>query len=235
MALPKLVTPEYETEIPSTKETITFRPFLVKEEKILYMALESGEANDIKNAILQIMDSCIITPGVNVDKFTTYDVEFIFIKLRSKSVGEIIDINLKHNNSQCEYQTPYKLNLEKIKIKFDEKHKKVIQITDKIGIKMKSPSLNDVLSLSNSTDMVDNVFKILLKSVECIFDEDTVYDDFTEKEIEDFMESLTQEQFIKVQNFYNTMPKLSHEITWTCKECNETETIKLEGLQSFFI
>jgi hypothetical protein len=235
MALPKLVTPEHETTIPSTKEPVKFRPFLVKEEKILYMALESGEAVDIKNAILQIMDSCIITPGVDVNKFTTYDVEYIFVKLRSKSVGEIVDINLKHINSECKHQTPYKLNLDTVKIKFDENHSNLIQVTDKIGIKMKSPSLNDVLSLSNSSDMVDNVFKLLLKSVECIFDEDTVYDDFTEKEIEEFMESLTQEQFIKVQNFYNTMPKLSHEITWKCKECSESETIKLEGLQSFFI
>lgn len=235
MALPKLITPEFETQIPSTKEDIKFRPFLVKEEKILYMALESGEPTDIKNGILSILDSCILTPGIDVEKFATYDVEHLFLRLRSKSVGEIIEIVLKHTEGECDHQTKYNLDLEKVNIKFDSKHNNVVELSDTIGIKMKSPSLNDVLKLNDSENMIDNIFKILMHSVECIYDEDNVYDDFTEKELEEFIENLSQEQFLKVQEFYNTMPKLSHEIKWTCEKCGKKDKIVLEGLQSFFI
>ena len=235
MALPKLVTPEFETVIPSTKEPIKFRPFLVKEEKILYMALESGDTNDIKNGILSILDNCILTPGVNVNEFATYDVEYLFLKLRSKSVGEIISLNIKHQYSECEGIKSYELNLDDVEIHYNEDHKDTIMITDKVGIKMKMPNLTDVLNNTSNDIDVDSIFKLLLKSVECIFDEENVYDEFSEDELKEFMDNLTQDQFLEVQKFFDTIPKLYHSIEWTCDKCGETETIELQGLQSFFI
>jgi len=235
MALPKLATPEFETVIPSTKEPIKFRPFLVKEEKILYMALESGDTNDIKNGILGILDNCILTPGVNVNEFATYDVEYLFLKLRSKSVGEIISLNIKHQYSECEGIKSYELNLDDVEIHYNEDHKDTIMITDKVGIKMKMPNLTDVLNNTSNDIDVDSIFKLLLKSVECIFDEENVYDEFSEDELKEFMDNLTQDQFLEVQKFFDTIPKLYHSIEWTCDQCGETETIELQGLQSFFI
>jgi hypothetical protein len=235
MALPKLATPEFETVIPSTKEPIKFRPFLVKEEKILYMALESGDTNDIKNGILSILDNCILTPGVNVNEFATYDVEYLFLKLRSKSVGEIISLNIKHQYSECEGIKSYELNLDDVEIHYNEDHKDTIMITDKVGIKMKMPNLTDVLNNTSNDIDVDSIFKLLLKSVECIFDEENVYDEFSEDELKEFMDNLTQDQFLEVQKFFDTIPKLYHSIEWTCDKCGETETIELQGLQSFFI
>jgi len=235
MALPKLATPEFETVIPSTKEPIKFRPFLVKEEKILYMALESGDTNDIKNGILGILDNCILTPGVNVNEFATYDVEYLFLKLRSKSVGEIISLNIKHQYSECEGIKSYELNLDDVEIHYNEDHKDTIMITDKVGIKMKMPNLTDVLNNTINDIDVDSIFKLLLKSVECIFDEENVYDEFSEDELKEFMDNLTQDQFLEVQKFFDTIPKLYHSIEWTCDQCGETETIELQGLQSFFI
>jgi hypothetical protein len=235
MALPKLVTPEFETVIPSTKEPIKFRPFLVKEEKVLYMALESGEPKDMKNAILSILDSCIITPDIDVNSFATFDVEYLFLKLRSKSVGEIIKVNLKHRNkTSCVHETEYKLNLDKIQVKFNDDHKDIVQLDNKIGVKMKMPSLDNVLSIQGDMN-IDNIFELIKHSIVYVFDEENVYDDFTKEELQDFIENISQEQFNKIQSFFDTAPKLCEDITWTCKECNETETIRLEGLQSFFM
>lgn len=234
MALPRLTTPEFETVIPSSKEKIKFRPFLVKEEKILYMALESGDTNDIKNALLSVIDSCVLTPGIDVEKFATYDVEYLFLRIRAKSVGEIINVNLKHQNSECRHETPYQLNLENIEVIFNKEHKDKIDLGNNIGVKMKMPSLNKVLSLQDSEGIVDGIFNLILNSIEYVYDNDNIYEEFTEIELREFLESLKQDQFTEIQKFFDTLPKLYHDITWECKNCGKTETVRLEGLQSFF-
>jgi hypothetical protein len=234
MSLPKIVTPEFETVIPSSREGIKFRPFLVKEEKILYIALESGEVNDIKNALLSVIESCILTPGVNVNELATYDIEYLLLRIRAKSVGENIKVNLKHQKSECQHETPYQLNLEEIKVNFNEEHKDIIRLNGNIGIKMKIPSLNKFLSLQNN-EGIDGIFNLILNSVEYIFDGDDIYQDFKEEEFKEFIDSLTQDQFSNIKNFFDTMPKLYHDVSWECAVCKETETVRLEGLQSFFM
>lgn len=234
MALPRLTTPEFETVIPSSKEKIKFRPFLVKEEKILYMALESGETNDIKNALLSVIDSCILTPGIDVEKFATYDVEFIFLRLRAKSVGEIINLNLKHQNSDCQHETPYQLNLENVHVHFNEDHNDKINLGNNIGIKMKMPNLNKILSLGDTND-IEVIFNLILACTEYVYDSDNIYEEFTDDEMREFIESLTQDQFAEIQKFFDTMPSLYHDITWKCEQCGEEETVRLQGMQSFFM
>jgi hypothetical protein len=234
MTLPRLTAPEFETVIPSSKEKIKFRPFLVKEEKILYMALESRESNDIKNALLSVIDSCILTPGIDVEKFATYDVEYLFLRIRAKSVGEVINLNLKHQNGECQHETPYQLNLENIEVMFNKEHRDKIDLGNNIGIKMKMPSLNKVLSLQDSEGSVDGIFNLILNSIEYVYDNDNIYEEFTEPELKEFLESLTQDQFTEIQKFFDTLPKLYHDITWKCENCGKTETVRLEGLRSFF-
>ena len=233
MTLPKLVTPEFETVIPSSKEKIKFRPFLVKEEKILYMALESGDANDIKNGVIQILDSCILTPGIKVNELASYDVEYIFLRLRAKSVGEIIKVNVKHPDSDCTHETMCEINLDEVEVLFDEKHTDKIDLGNGVGIKMKMPSLDKILSLVGDDD-VENLFELVLNAIQFIYDEKDVYEEFTKKELEDFIESLTKEQFEKVQEFFSTAPKLYYDVHWVCEECGKPDTVRLEGLQSFF-
>jgi hypothetical protein len=235
MALPKLTTPEFETLIPSTKDPIKFRPFLVKEEKNLYIALESGEEKDMKNAILNVLESCILTPDVNVKKLTSYDVEYIFLKLRSKSVGEVIELKVGHKNSECKAITDVSINVDDIEVHFDQEHKDVIQFDNGIGIKLKSPDLNKLLvGVNNKKSEIENVFETIASCVVNVFDQENVYEDFTEQELMEFLENLSQNHFREIQNFFDTMPKLYHDIEFTCKVCGETESIRLQGLQSFF-
>ena len=234
MALPSLNTPEFETVIPSIKEPIKFRPFLVKEEKILYMALESQDAKETKDAILRVLETCIKTPGIEVNKLTTYDVEFLFLKLRAKSVGEIIKVQVKHPDSECEHSTEVEINLDDIEIHYNPDHVDKIDLGNDIGIKMSMPDLSTVLEIGGADLDIDSLFKLMINSIDFVYDQENVYEDFTEKEIQDFLESLTQEQFAKVQNFFETAPKLYYDVSWKCEACGQPDTVRLEGLQSFF-
>ena len=239
MALPKLVTPEFETEIPSTKETIKFRPFLVKEEKVLYMALESGEEKDIFNGVMTILESCILTDGIDKSKLTSYDLEYLFLQLRAKSVGEKIDISLSHvneaNKVKCQESTKVSINIDDVKIKFDEKHEYKLDIGNNIGIKMRDPQTAMMFGLQNKDGSeIEQLLDIICECVELVYDDDNVYEDFTKKELKEFLENLTKDNFEKVAMFFNTLPKLSHDIEFTCPACGETESVKIEGMQSFF-
>ena len=237
MALPKLVTPEFETIIPSTKERIRFRPFLVKEEKVLYMALESDEEKEIQNAICNVLEACILTENVNVRKLAAYDVEYLFLQLRSKSVGENIELNLRHGNaSECKHITEYILSYNDIEVEFNEKHQNNIKINDKYGIKLIDPSYSIITeNVITDQDDFENILNIIARCVVCVYDEENVYDDFTNDEIKNFLLELTQKQFEEIKDFFDTLPKLQHEMHWTCSECGKEESLKLEGLKSFFM
>ena len=239
MALPKLLSPEFSVELPSTKQPLRFRPFLVKEEKVLFMAMESGDPKDIQKCVMDVLRSCILTPDVDVNNLAPYDIEFLFLQLRSKSVGETVEVNLTHQKEdvkkECQHQQKVTINVEDIKVKFNENHKDIIQLTGDIGVKMNAPSLDLVMSQQNNKgSSIENSMEILAKCIVHVFDKDNVYEEFTVSEMKDFIESLTQEQFKNIQTFFETMPKLSHTVTYKCDACGREETIVLEGLQSFF-
>ena len=236
MALPIIATPEFHTEIPSTKEPIKFRPFLVKEEKVLYMALESGDNKDIFNATQTILDNCILTPGIELDKFTTYDIEYLFLQLRAKSVGEVLEVNVRHPDEdyECKAVTKVSINIDDIKIQFDENHNDKIDLGTGVGIQMMDPKASSVLKIRQDANQLEQMLDVVYSSVKLVYDQDDVYEDFTKEEFGTFMEGLTKEQFTLLTDWFETAPKLLHEISFVCEECGKPETIKLEGLQSFF-
>ena len=231
MALPALSSPEFITEIPSTKVKIKFRPFLVREEKILYMALEGGDATEIQNATIKVLNECILTPNVNVSDLATFDVEHLFLQLRGKSVGENVDVILRHQDSDCKETVNVSINLDDIKVTGEITDGKIM-LTDDIGIKMKYPRAGDINKLQVQEGM--NIFHSIAYLVDFIYDKETVYNDYSVEEIAEWLEQLNQKQFQLITDFMNNMPKLSHEVEWTCNVCGEKEKIVLEGLQSFF-
>lgn len=230
MALPSIATPEFQTVIPSTKETIAYRPFLVKEEKILLMAMEGGDEKEITNAVIKILGNCILS-DVDVNKLATFDVEFLFLKLRGKSVGEVITLRVGHRDSECTHQQEVSLNIDDIEVQGEISDGKIM-LTDDVGVKMKYPKLEQVNGMK--LDNADDMFKMIVSCVDFIFDAENVYNEFTEQEIMDWLETLNQKQFKSISDFFEGMPKLSTTVEWTCKECGEKDSIIVEGLQSFF-
>ena len=238
MALPKLLSPEFSVQLPSNKQPLSFRPFLVKEEKVLYMALEGGDPTDIQKAVLDVLGACILTPDIQISQLTSYDIEYLFLQLRSKSIGEEIEISLMHQDEEvrkaCTHQQKIKINVNDIQIKFNKDHNDTIMITEEVGIKLKAPSLDVALKIDPNKPTLDTSMELLTSCIVNIFDKENVYEEYTRQEIDDFIESLTQEQFGKINKFFTTIPKLSHTITYKCDECGREETVTLEGLQSFF-
>ena len=232
MALPALSSPEFITEIPSTKQKIKFRPFLVREEKILYMALEGKDNTEILNAVITVLTNCILTPNIDISKLATFDIEYLFLQLRGKSVGESIEIILRHTDSECKESVNVAVNLDDIKVQGEISDGKMM-LTDDVGIKLKYPHAEDLTRIERVAEG-RNVFDSIAYIVDYIYDKETVYNDYSIEEISEWLEQLNQEQFNKIINFMNNMPRLSHTIEWTCNACGEKETIVLEGLQSFF-
>ena len=232
MALPALSSPEFITEIPSTKQKIKFRPFLVREEKILYMALEGKDNTEILNAVITVLTNCILTPNIDIGKLATFDIEYLFLQLRGKSVGESIEIVLRHTDSECKESVNVAVNLDDIKVQGEISDGKMM-LTDDVGIKLKYPHAGEIIKIERVAEG-QNVFDSIAYLVDYIYDKETVYNDYSIEEISEWLEQLNQEQFNKIISFMNNMPKLSHTIEWTCNACGEKETIVLEGLQSFF-
>lgn len=236
MALPKIAIPKFELELPSSKQKIHYRPFLVKEEKALLMALEGGEEQDINNAVIEVLSACI-EEDIDVSSLPFFDVEYVFIQLRAKSVNNIINMNLRHgSDTDCQHVTEYELNLDKITVKFPKQHNKKIMINDDVGLVMKYPSLGDLknVSLELSQNNVDVLFENISENIETVFDQEDVYDQFTKQELIEFLENLNKEQFTNIVEFYNNLPTVYYEIKYTCPECGKPESIPLRGLQSFF-
>ncbi len=233
MSLPQLTSPEFVTKVPSTGKEITYRPFLVREEKILLMALEGGDEKEISKAITNILTSCILS-DVKVDELATFDVEFLFLKLRGKSVGEVIELKLAHSDpdSKCKHRTEVEINLDDINVVGDIGEGK-IQLNDELGIKLRYAGINDVDKIDSKS--TEQIYDLVVQCVDYIYDTENVYEDFTKKEMSDWLEQLSTAQFQKITNFFESSPKLSHTIEWTCPECGEKDTIVLEGMQSFFM
>ena len=232
MALPRIDTPTYQLTLPSTQEKIDFRPFLVKEQKIIMMAQESSDEKQMVSAMAKLVSSCTFDK-INIYDLPVYDVEYMFLKIRGKSVGESVEINLICPDDN-KTQVATKINLEDIQVQMTVGHSNEIEITDKIKLYLKHPMFADAMSLNTETTS-DSVFKLLNRCVVKIVYGDTEYNrvDITDKDIEEFVEQLNTEQFEKVINFFNTMPRLRHVVDVTNPKTKVRSEVLLEGLQSF--
>ena len=234
MALPKLETPTYELEQPSTGETIKYRPFLVKEQKILMMASESNDDKQIKEALAGIISSCTFEK-VDPHVVPIFDVEFLFLRIRGKSVGETVDLSLLCPDDN-ETRVNKSVNLEDIGVNMKVGHTNEIEITDKIKMIMKYPTLNDMTDITENTDTIEDTFSIVWRCVHEIHDGEKIYNkvDMSDSELKEFIDSFTSEQFEKVNEFFDSMPKVQHSIKITNPKTKKKSEVVIEGIQSFF-
>ena len=236
MALPKLTTPTYELEVPSTDEKIKYRPFLVKEEKILLIALESGENKDIVQAVKDIVNECTFNK-LNLGKMPMFDIEYVFLQIRAKSVGEVSDLKLLCPDDGKTY-AKVEIDLTEVQVQVDEEHNSKIELTDEMGIIMQYPTIDSFMSGEFLTVTPDNMLDIVVGCVEQIYDkggeEVHMAVDSTKKELLEFIEQLNTEQFKKVQEFFDTMPKLQHTVTVKNPKTKKESEIILTGLNDFF-
>ena len=234
MALPTMDLPTYELVVPSNKKKIKFRPFLVKEEKVLLMALETDDEKNIKNAVFELLKSCIST-RIKLESLASFDLEYIFLNIRAVSVGEIVQMNVTCQDDN-ETQVKYNLNLTDVKVIFPKGHNSKIMLTDKLGVIMKYPSFDGFVQgqFTNNTEF--DVIKVVAESIDQIFDEEEVYDESTtsKKEFIQFVESLTSPQLEKIQKFFETAPRLEHSFKVTNPNTGKESEYSLRGLQSFF-
>tara|TARA_B100000475_G_scaffold61255_1_gene43214 strand:+ start:41 stop:760 length:720 start_codon:yes stop_codon:yes gene_type:complete len=238
MPLPKIATPTYELELPSTGKTIQYRPFLVKEEKLLVIALESEDTKQITTAIKAVLRNCILTKGVKVEALPTFDIEFLFLNIRGKSVGEDLEVNILCPDDG-KTSVPVSINLDDIVVQKSENHTNQIKLDTKIMMEMKYPSLDEFIKNNfdfNDTNQMDQSFKLIASCIDKIYTEDDVWasEDCTKKEMNDFLESMNSQQFKEIEAFFTTMPKLSHTIKVKNPETKVESDVVLEGLASFF-
>ena len=233
MALPKLATPTYELEIPSSKDKLTYRPFLVKEEKILLLANESEEESETINAIKQIINNCTFEK-LNVDSLALFDLEYIFLRIRAKSVGEIVSLKLLCSDDNETY-ADISLDLEEVNVDFPVNHTNKIELTDTVGILMRYPKFS-LVKLSTDGSETEYIFKMIKECIDQIYDGDMIHErtDFNEQELDEFLESLSSEHFKLLQEFFETMPKLKHEVKFKNPKTKKQNKMTLEGMQSFF-
>jgi hypothetical protein len=235
MPLPKIVTPTYELRLPSTDQLIKYRPFLVKEEKVLLMAMESEDENQMINAVKTILKNCIVSK-IKVDDLAVFDIEYLFLNIRAKSVGEQIDLNITCPDDG-ETTVPLELNVEDIKVQKSEDHSRIISLNDTISVVMKYPSMEMFVKTNFTANAkTEDVFEIAASCIEQVVEGEDVYEtkSFSKKEINDFLDSLDTAQFLLIQKFFETMPKLSHTVKVTNPVTNVESDVVLEGLASFF-
>ena len=239
MPLPKINTPTYELTLPSTGKKIKYRPFLVREEKILIMALESEDMVQITNSIVQILSDCIISKGVDVTKLATFDIEYLFLNVRAKSVGETVDVSITcpdDNKTAVEMN----INIDAIRVQKTRGHKNTIKLDDQYSMKLKYPSFDEFIQTNfesgeNESD-VNKSLSMISSCIEIVYDEEESWDasDSTKQELEEFVEQLNSKQFKEVEKFFETMPKLSHKVKVKNPTTGVDSEVVLEGLASFF-
>jgi hypothetical protein len=243
MALPKLDVPIFELTLPLTKMKVKFRPFLVKEEKILLMASESDDPNATFLAIKQIINNCCLTE-IDVEDLPVTDLEFFFLNLRARSVGEIVDLQYKCNNKvkndkneegECGNLVKLKVNVLEIQPQIDPGHTNKIELSPKLGIVMRYPTMSMMENIEGDDD-VQRITGVLLQCVDFIYDDENIYykKDISTEELTEFFDNMTREQFAKVQKFFETLPKISKDLDFKCSKCGYHENINIEGIQNFF-
>ena len=239
MPLPKVNTPTYELVLPSSGRKIKYRPFLVREEKILIMALESEDVKQITNAVIEILNNCVLTRGTKIEKMSTFDIEYLFLNVRSKSVGETIDVNITcpDDNKTSVQMT---IDLDTIKIKKDKTHKDTIKLDDSLSMKMKYPSMDQFIESNFDTstqgDDIKTTLNMIISCIDTIYTEEESWSgtDSSKKELEEFIESLNSKQFKSIENFFTTMPKLTHKVKVKNPNTGVESEVILEGLAAFF-
>jgi len=240
MPLPKIATPSYELELPSTGKTITYRPFLVKEEKLLVIALESEDTKQITNAIKAVIRACVLTKGIKVETLPTFDIEYLFLNIRGKSVGEDLDVKLICPDDN-KTEVNININLDDIQVNKPEGHSNKIKLDNNLMMELKYPSLNEFIKNNFDpnevgTNAMEQSFDLIGSCINKIYNEDEVWvaADCSKKEINDFLDSMNSNQFKEVEKFFETMPKLSHTVKVKNPKTKVESDVVLEGLASFF-
>ncbi|MAR77713.1 MAG: baseplate protein [Gammaproteobacteria bacterium] len=239
MPLPKISTPTYELVLPSTNKKVKYRPFLVKEEKILIMALESEDQKQITNAIKTVLADCILTRGIKVDKMATFDIEYLFLNVRGKSVGETVEVNVTCPDDG-KTTVEMEIDIDSIKIQKDPNHSNIIKLDNDLSIQMNYPSLNQFIEtnfdLSDTKNQVDQSLHVIMSCINQVYNSEESWSaaECTKKELKDFVESMNSKQFKEVETFFETMPKLSHKVKVTNPETKVESEVVIEGLASFF-
>ena len=242
MPLPKINTPTYDLTLPSNGKKIKYRPFLVREEKILIMALETEDMSQITNAIIEILDECILTKGVSVTKLATFDIEYLFLNVRAKSVGETVEVNVTCPDDE-KTTVQMEINVDSIKVQKVRGHKSTIKLDDQYSMKLKYPSMTEFIESNFESGQdgsegndIDKSLNMITSCIEMIYDNEESWDaaDSSKKELEEFIEQLNSKQFKAIEKFFETMPKLSHKVKVTNPKTKVESQVVLEGLASFF-
>jgi len=234
MALPKLKSPIFTIELPSTKLKVDFRPFLVSEEKVLLIAQESQEPETITKAVKQVLQNCILDDTVSVDKLSTFDIEFFFLQLRARSVNNVIKLRLTDPEDENKHYE-VEIDVNDVNVYFPEGHDSKISLTDELGVKMMYPDYGLLLKYANAEDVTENLFNVIADCIEYVYDQEEIYPfkDETEQERRAFLDSLPVDCFAKLRQFFDTMPRLQHTIKVT-RDDKTTFEVTLQGLTDFF-
>ena len=240
MPLPKINTPTYELVLPSSGKKIKYRPFLVREEKILIMALETEDQKQITQAVIDILSSCIITKGIKLDKLATFDIEYLFLNVRSKSVGEQIEVNVTCPDDE-KTSVPITIDIDSIKIEKNKKHTNIVKLDDSLSLKLRYPSMEQFISTNfesaeESGNEIKTTLDMIISCIDNIFNDEESWpaSESTKKELGEFLDQLNTKQFKLIEDFFATMPKLTHTLKVKNPKTNVESTVKLEGLASFF-
>ena len=238
MPLPKISTPTYELVLPSSGKKVKYRPFLVKEEKILIMALESEDTKQITSAIKSVLSDCILSRGIKIDKLATFDIEYLFLNIRGKSVGETVEVNVTcPDDGQTKVEML--IDIDSIKIQKDSNHSDIIKLDDSLSVQMNYPSLDQFIETNfdtSSNSQVDESLNVIMSCIKQVYNEEEAWEasNCTKKELREFVESMNSKQFKQVENFFETMPKLSHKVKVMNPNTKVESEVVIEGLASFF-
>ena len=239
MPLPKITTAEYELKLPSSGKTIKYRPFLVREEKILILSLESEDRKQITSAVKQVLKECVLTKGIKVDQLPSFDIEYLFLNVRSKSVGETIDL-VGTCGDDGTTEVPVTVPIDEIKVTKSDDHSQDIELSDGYTVRMKYPSLSQFIennfSEVDSDDLVEKSFDMVASTIDMVYNDEEMFSaaECTKKELKDWVETLTSAQFQKIEKFFETMPKLTHTLKVVNPNTKKENTVVLEGLSDFF-
>ena len=237
MPLPKISTPTYELELPSSGKKIKYRPFLVREEKILIIAMESEDDKQITNAVKEVITNCILTRGIKVEQLSTFDIEYLFLNIRGKSVGEEVEVLITCPDDETT-QVPVAINLDDIRVETGENHSRDIKLDSDLILRMKYPSMEEFIKNNFSTEELnlDNTFDLISSCIEQVYSEEESWSasDCTKKELREFLEQLSSKQFKEIETFFETMPKLTHTIKVLNPNTKVESDVVLEGLNAFF-
>ena len=238
MNLPKIDVPIFSVELPSTKQKVTFRPFLVKEQKLFLMNAESTDSQETVNVVRQVLKNCVIS-SIDIDALPVFDLEYLFLNLRARSVSEVVNLKYKCNNTfedkVCGTINEIDVNLLEIKPTISSEHTNKIQLTDSVGICLRYPTFEMLKEMADKSES-DVIMETIYNSIDYIYDKENVYytKDISRKEIEDFIDNIQQKDLEKLRVFFDTMPKIKKELEYKCKKCSYGEKIVLEGIQDFF-